>query len=480
MIRRTLAFVVVLLAGLDARAQNADEWLADYQQLREHMNGVYANLEWIVEHRGLDLVELDQSTVQRIQDGGGGGAIEDFVEAFDDPHFRIQKPPGWFRRLIGRFQSDSSHEEFQLPADSSPSSACDALGYSNRNMSFRLPFDSLSNYQRLESDLFPAATFEDDHGRRVAIIRIAHLGEDGYRSVAEEVWPRFAEKLKAPLDDSGRWDFQRAVGAELVRRFSDVLRQLQKSSPELLLVDLTGNGGGSELDGSLVRTLTDKPLRCGRDSFVRHPHWVEILDWYAERLEAQRATLEPDAWEHELLDRAEGRLRAARAEAQRPCDRSGLWRGEEPPCEQLVSSPLTSCGLLEYVEPGGLGRLSPMGLFSPALRPYEEGVWSGPLAVLVDEHTASAAEGFTSTLQENQVALVVGGTTVGAGCGYVAGGVPVTLEHSRWLVRMPDCVRYRADGANEIEGIEPDRLIWTTEDSKDKRLTALRELLPEL
>jgi len=98
-------------------------------------------------------------------------------------------------------------------------------------------------------------------------------------------------------------------------------------------------------------------------------------------------------------------------------------------------------------------------VFSPMQFPYQEGIWRGPLIVLVDGGTASAAEQFVAVLQDNQAAVILGAPTLGAGCGHTNGGTPTTLRHSGGVLEMPDCARFRADGSNEVMGIQPDILI---------------------
>ena len=87
---------------------------------------------------------------------------------------------------------------------------------------------------------------------------------------------------------------------------------------------------------------------------------------------------------------------------------------------------------------------------------YQEGVWRGPLVVLVDGGTGSAAAQFAAELQDNHAAIVVGTHSGGAGCGYTDGGTPTILTNSRAVLRLPDCVRLRASGANAALGVEPD------------------------
>jgi len=85
---------------------------------------------------------------------------------------------------------------------------------------------------------------------------------------------------------------------------------------------------------------------------------------------------------------------------------------------------------------------------------------------LVDRETWSAAEYFAALLQDNQAATVVGELTGGAGCGYTDGGIPTKLKNSGARLKMPDCVRFRADGSNEVNGITPDVLVpWAEHNS---------------
>jgi C-terminal processing protease CtpA/Prc len=83
-------------------------------------------------------------------------------------------------------------------------------------------------------------------------------------------------------------------------------------------------------------------------------------------------------------------------------------------------------------------------------------MWDGPLIVLTDQETWSAAEEFAAVLQDNKAAVVIGARTGGAGCGHTNGGTPTTLKNSGAVPELPDCVRFRADGSNEVRGILPD------------------------
>jgi C-terminal processing protease CtpA/Prc len=156
-----------------------------------------------------------------------------------------------------------------------------------------------------------------------------------------------------------------------------------------------------------------------------------------------------------------------------------LWEspGARVECSQLTT-PSRTCGLLEEAPGDPLDGVETRAMiWSPLRYRFEAGLHDGPLWVVVDEGTASASEGFVSTLQASGAATIVGGTTYGAGCGYVNGGIPLALEHAGLLVRMPNCVRYRADGANELEGIAPDVRAWSPEEGWAARTRGLIEAL---
>ena len=104
-------------------------------------------------------------------------------------------------------------------------------------------------------------------------------------------------------------------------------------------------------------------------------------------------------------------------------------------------------------------------MFRPAELTYSDSLWTKPVAILVDQGTASAAEEFAAVLQDNSAAFIVGSRTLGAGCGYTNGGTPTSLPHTGATLKVPDCVRFRADGSNEVNGVLPDvQIPWRRDD----------------
>lgn len=119
------------------------------------------------------------------------------------------------------------------------------------------------------------------------------------------------------------------------------------------------------------------------------------------------------------------------------CDRSNVWKGERPPC-----SIYSGGGQVETITA------------SPG-----ENAWNGPLAILADHRTASAAEEFITWARDNGRAVMGGERTSGAGCGYMDGGSAFKFSAVSMHLMMPNCSRHTRDGINEIEGQKPDLAI---------------------
>jgi C-terminal processing protease CtpA/Prc len=132
------------------------------------------------------------------------------------------------------------------------------------------------------------------------------------------------------------------------------------------------------------------------------------------------------------------------------CDRTVLWQGK------------SACSI--YAADAQVEQL-------PA-----KGIWTGPLAVLVDRRSASASEELVTWLKDNGRATIAGERTYGAGCGYVDGGSAIALTAAPLHIMIPNCSRYTGDGINEIEGIAPNVAIdWMTM-TPEKAAAALARL----
>jgi hypothetical protein len=223
--------------------------------------------------------------------------------------------------------------------------------------------------------------------------------------------------------------------------------------------------------------VTPIRLKAEELRFVRGEHWTKrFSDDEAElRGDAQKAKGADRALLLSLADQIEARKREALA----PCDVSPLWSGERPACSWLGKG-FYATGLLASADPAALrGKPWAPLLFSPMEFPYAEGVWRGPLIVLMDRGVGSAASEFAAELQDNRAAVLMGEPS-GGGCGHTDGGTPTILQNSKAVLSVPDCARFRADGTNEAMGIQPDVLVgFMAEDGPHLQAKRFLAHLPE-
>lgn len=367
---------LILAAGAwDVATYDARAWLADYARLKRDMAQGYANLDWMVEKRGVDLVALDRGTTSELENAHSRVrafmALRRFVRGFDDPHFRMkpgERPAPAPATPAAPAQHSSIAE--QAPIDAPAGADCVAAGYEEGNHAFRLPFEQMPGWTPLRGGDFPSGLLG-----ATGVLRIAQFGEDQYLAACQATF----------RNGMGKRELKLAVRARQQALLLDTLADLRRRGATRLLVDVSGNGGGTEWVSSVIALMTDRTL-TRREAGIVGPS----------------------------------------------CDRGAVWRGRPAPCPAYAQAD-TEVSTLDGT-----------------------GAWRGPLLVVADGDTGSAAEDFVVWLQQNGVAKVIGERTAGAGCGYVNGGTVTRLSVVPVDVMMPNCSRFLADGTNEVEGIRPD------------------------
>jgi hypothetical protein len=454
--RAVILLVVALASCTFANDADREGWQEDFEALVDHMAGVYANLEWATEERGLDVFTLYHDTRARLGAArsrrSARRAVRKFIAAFDDPHFRVSHG---HQRQPGR---NGTPDPGILPGTSADD-ALDAMGFAERNLDFRIAFAKLPGFDRVtpsDANPFAWATFAVKN-RSVGVLRIAHFGDDGYPDVARALWPTFEAQLEGSCDRDCQWKFRSQVMDALLAFLAEGAAEFRRRGVAAVVIDITGNGGGTDWAAMAPRIFAPPLTRCPPIGVVRHPHHTERLIRWRDYLQSFLDERSLSDESRRTVEMARDSVAAMVRKTEEPCDRSGVFRtsGATLPCTQLAFSP--ACGVLEYLPHGSLPDLDERSaIFDPLDGTFEEGVWNGPLFVLMDHQTASASEHFISLLEANDAATFLGERTMGAGCGYIAGGIPAYLPHLDLTVRMPDCARFRANGRNEIEGFEPD------------------------
>jgi hypothetical protein len=241
---RTLLLVAAIAAGAivwDVATYDAEAWRRDYAHLKHELAHRYANLDWLVDHRGLDLPAIDRETEAAILGAHSrvraGLALRRFVHSFGDPHLRL---------VWGHREADPA------PGGSGAGAAEPAIlatladaEYEVGDRSFRIPCHRLPGWIPVAGGPFPTGLAHD-----LGVLRIASFGEDRYRDIAAQVF----------VPGQTRRQLQIATRARLQQSLREAIADLRSRGARRLLVDVTGNGGGTEWVTEVVALFTDREL----------------------------------------------------------------------------------------------------------------------------------------------------------------------------------------------------------------------------
>jgi Peptidase family S41 len=436
---------------------NRAAWLADYSALKTALEQSYSHLAWFGSPQsGVDLPALDRTTREALEhartDAEASAAITAFIASFHDGHLAPTAPP---RPATGAASEPPAPTSF-----SEARTACAALGYLPiTRVAFSMPFESLMGFELVAdglTDPFRAGVIEQD-GRRIGIVRIPRFRPAEFPSVCERAF----SSLRGRGIEPTRAAILVVIDLEWLRTLAARLTQLQTRNITALLIDVGGNGGGNDLGDWAVRLFTRAPvhsapllLSAGR---VAIPYFDEQLTDLERALKANGNL--PEAT-RSALQRAISEFNQRKQEASRaPCDMSWVWSEQRKwgssPCTRLIASGFAS-GALDYAAPGSLDVRAARALYWPAVADSLRGAWNGSTYVLTDANTGSAAEMFTALIRDRGFAKTIGTRTFGLGCGFVDLDQPFVLPNSGRAFRIPNCVRLRTDGTDEVAGIVPD------------------------
>ena len=275
-VRRSLIALLALPAlalAWDVATYDPRPWLADQDRLARDMAQGYANLDWIAAHRRLDLPRLDRETRARLAGAHSRIraflAVRDFVHAFGDPHLKLQwgerpivaRPPAPAVAQAAASAATAATAATVASATTAPAvdedppagADCAAAGYEDDDHAFRFPFERIRRWQALGGEAFPIGRIGD-----VGVLRIAQLGEERYAAACTEA---FAPGI-------GRRALQLKTRERLQARLRAALAGLRAAGARRLLVDVSGNGGGSEWVTEVIALLTDRKLTRAEPSLV--------------------------------------------------------------------------------------------------------------------------------------------------------------------------------------------------------------------
>lgn len=436
-------------------------WLADLEQARQAFHEKYGNLDWLEGEREVGVDKVFEDLAKRMSRARNEAqAISVFnrlVRKTGDGHVAVEWPePTAAATTSGAVKPD----------------LCGSIGYDQRQNEPGTA-QALPGYTKLAStgSPFEAGTLIVGD-TKLGIVRIGVFQPQGYPELCRAAVHELAVPANKPCDDECQNNIVTLAYRDLTVALEQRLKELEAAGATTLLVDVTNNGGGSEWAEAAARMFSSRQLVSERRGFVRGEHWAR--QWRDLGGQLREFARDAPAADKQRLLRWAAEADAALRQAQTPCPATSRA------CTRIAIAGF-SIGLVGSAPAGAFdGKEWGVLVFNPAQFPYHDGVWDGPLIVLTDQETWSAAEEFAAVLQDNRAAVVMGARTGGAGCGYTWGGTPTRLKNSGAVLKLPDCVRYRADGSNEVRGILPDVPVAVrADDGLALRARLIAEKLPE-
>lgn len=451
-------------------------YLDDYEFIKKSMVEGYANLDWIKKDNKIDIIALDDKIKRDLEKATtvseAKNIFDNFLSIFKDGHLEL---------LESNSSSIGIATKINFKTDSKE--LCSFIGNENiLTYKFSLPFDNIENFKIISAinDPFPIALFKLENGKQYGVLRIAVFSPDFYIRNCEESWQTYQKNFVGDCEDSCLENFSVILANNLLEKLNQQLKVLQKYKIESLIIDIGNNGGGTNWTEAIARTIASKQLIASKFSLVKNPKSVEIFE--ADLKEIIRDLKRDDLNKTEIkyLTIAKKNLELLINQVKVNCENSTFWTINEntKKCSTLSETPLFASGIFAYLNPKKIQNLNSKSiLFSPSQYNYKESVLNNNLIVLIDENTASAAEYFAALLKDNKAAVILGSKTYGAGGGFVDGGVEYILPNTHFILKIPNCTRFRADGSNEVRGVEPDVIVWDKKDNPKERLNKLLNVL---
>ncbi|MFT3709838.1 MAG: S41 family peptidase [Archangium sp.] len=456
--------LVVLLATVVSSAPPAKfdrkAWLSDYQSLKEGLERQYSHLAWFGSPEGgVDLPELDRETLAALQ---RATSDEEAIAVFD--RFLARIHDGHLVRRPSAPVPSVGVEPTKVSTFPDAASACAAYGYApSQRVPFSLPFESLPGFSlRADglSDAFRSGVIEVN-GVKLGLVRIQRFRAQEFVPLCLQAWKSAAARTDAGVTAG---DVSRVVDALWLENLAARLARFRADKVSAVLVDLGGNGGGNDLGDWAVRTFSSKPITSAPLLIVPGDAGMPYLQ---EELRSLNGALAIDGGVNEFsrtaLTDALARFEKRAAESAQPmCSMSWVWKERRAwgtsKCTRLMQADFFS-GPLGFADAGTYDARVAKTLFWGVASEPTRGSWDGPVFVLVNDGTGSSAEAFASLIRDRGVAKIVGVKTLGAGCGFMNDVDPIVLPKSKLAFSVPNCVRLRDDGTDDVAGVNPDFVV---------------------
>jgi C-terminal processing protease CtpA/Prc len=448
-------------AGFDRKA-----WVEDYNELKTALEQRYSNLAWFASPQGgIDLPALNKHTLDALRraksDADARSAIMAFADAFHGHFSRLSD-------LEPATQTKTPEPPPYAYAREAPEAGCAALGFAAwGTTSFSLPFESLPNFRLIadgQEQPIRAGIVTLENHTQIGMMRLAEFQTKLYPALCARAWKA---EVWNDHNQLRQGKFEDTVEKEWYETIAELLNQFKAAGVAAVVVDIGRNGGGDDSGDMAARLFTSHPLKSApmlmsQEKSASNPYFEEQLEEMK-----QAAKYKPNDNAKALIDERTTFFTEGQKKLSISCPMDWVWKQrvdwQNQGCKRLLSAG-SAGGPLDYLKPGEVEDVRiARRLHWPAKYTQLWGTWTGPVYVLTDGRTYSSAEMFAAVLQDNHAAKIVGSQTGGSGCGFAEDPPELTLTHSRLRFRMPNCVRLRADGTDEVAGVRPDIQVLATE-----------------
>ncbi|NII75387.1 hypothetical protein FHW84_003996 [Dyella sp. SG562] len=476
------ALMATALASAPA-PYDAHAWRADFAQLKTALQARYVNLAWMGSYEsGIDVPALTHRAELALDaahsDAEARDVLRAFVAGFHDGHLSelaTQLPA----------QGDAPEPEKATLDPADPASGCAAMGYaSTASVAFSQPFESLPGVHLLgdgQSSVLRIGTADVD-GRRIGLVRLQVFRARGFPQACLRAWAQ-ARQAATPITRAAIGEAARYLW---LKELAEQLKALRSAGAQAVIVDVGNNGGGDDSGDWIPRLFGTRPVASSRLLLVDAPEGKAYLDEEIDGL-TEALAAKPGGKAKADLEKALAAFKARKASlGAAPCDLSWVWQERrawrDVACRRVIDAGYAD-GPLPGLPAHAYGdETTEQALAWSTIVQDLYGAWPGPAYVLTDGKTFSSAEMFAATMKDNGAAKTIGVRTGGDGCGFMGDVPPLVLAHSRLRFRVPNCMRLRADGTDEVAGIAPDLPIAPTEGESDRARAArlLRTVAAEL
>jgi len=441
---RNIIFAGIILLSTSINAQcNTPSYLDDFSKLESELYKGYANLSYTLKYKGIDFPVLSASTrKQLIKAKSKNEAFEifqNYIDKFDDGHL-----------VLHELNSKANHSS-QITYQDETAEVLKELGFRKEVNQFYIKYDSVANALPLQIDgnPFPMVIIKEQN-KKLGVIRIEFFSHEFYWETAERIWNNYKDEKKGICNFDCQDKFLFEVEVELINRFKQCINLFVLIDVDGLVLDISNNGGGTEIAYAFANIISEKHLKNPPFYITSHAHWMK-------NIEDDLKLIENDLINAKLNSEIYKELKKLHEKALGLLNSLNVNNYQSNLVNKLIKHEYRdnfSRTLLEYSK---LYNLKSKQILNTArFQPYDKVIFNKPIYIVQNKNTASAAEGFSSLLQFNDSAIIVGEKSYGVGCGYTNGGIKVQLQSINSLVKIPDCVRLRKDGENEKQGVVPD------------------------